>query len=64
MNQTDILNLAHEQIPTYVEQQVALGRDRLSVIKEIAALRNDVTLLSVKDDEATFQQKVRASLNM
>ena len=63
MNQTNILNLTHEQIPTYVEQQVALGCDRVSVVREIAALRTDVTLLSVREDESTFQQKVKAALS-
>ena len=63
MNQTNILNLTHDQIPTYVEQQVALGCDRVSVVREIAALRTDVTLLSVQEDESTFQQKVKAALN-
>ena len=50
MTQANILNLTHAQIPTYVEQQVALGRDRVSVLREIAALRKDITLLSVCED--------------
>lgn len=36
MTQSNILSLTHDQIPTYVEQQVALGRGRVSVIREIA----------------------------
>ncbi|MBV8885478.1 MAG: hypothetical protein JO235_15990 [Chroococcidiopsidaceae cyanobacterium CP_BM_RX_35] len=63
MTQTNILNLTHDQILTYVEQQVALDRDRVSAIREIAALRNDVTLLSVREDEFIFEQKVKATLN-
>ena len=63
MTQANILNLTHDQIPTYVEQQVALGRDRVFVVKEIAAMREDITLLSVREDETIFQQKVRATLN-
>ena len=63
MTQTNILNLTHDQIPSYVEQQVALGRNRVSVVREIAALRKDVTLLSVREDETTFQHKVKATLN-
>lgn len=63
MTQANILNLTYDQIPTYVEQQVALGRDRVSVLREIAALRKDITLLSVREDETIFQQKVRATLN-
>lgn len=63
MTQANILNLTHDQIPTYVEQQVALGRDRVSVAREIAALRKDITLLSVREDETIFQQKVKATLN-
>lgn len=63
MTQTNILNLTHDQIPTYVEQQVALGRDRVSVLREIAAERCDVTLLSVREDEITFHQKIKATLN-
>jgi len=63
MTQTDIMNLAHDQIPTYVEQQVALGRNRVVVVREIAALRKDVALLSVQEDETTFQQKVKATLD-
>lgn len=63
MTQTNILNLTHDQIPTYVEQQVALGHDRVSVIREIANLRNDVTLLSVREDKLIFEQKVKATLN-
>ena len=62
MNLVEIMHLDHEQIPTYVESQAALGRDRVSVLKEIAALRNDVILLSVREDESTFQQKVKAAL--
>lgn len=63
MTQTNILNLTHDQIPTYVEQQVALGRNRVSVVREIAAKRKDVTLLSVREDEITFHAKVKATLN-
>ena len=63
MTQVHILNLTYDQIPLYVEQQVALGHNRVSVIREIAALRTDVTLLSVREDETTFQQKVKATLN-
>ncbi len=63
MTQATIVNLTHDQIPTYVEQQVALGRDRVSVVKEIAAMREDITLLSVREDETIFQQKVKATLN-
>lgn len=63
MTSANVLNLTHDQIPIYVEQQVALGRDRVSVVREIAALRKDVTLLSVREDETTFQQKVKATLN-
>jgi len=63
MTQANILNLTHDQIPTFVEQQVSLGRDRVSVVREIAALRKDVTLLSVREDKITFQQKVKATLN-
>lgn len=62
MNQVEIMQIEHEQIPAYVESQAALGRDRASILKEIAALRNDIVLLSVQDDEATFQQKVKAAL--
>lgn len=36
--------------------------DRVSVLKEIAALRKDVTLLSVADDKNTFQQKIQAAI--
>ncbi len=63
MMSASLLNLTHDQIATYVEQQVALGRDRVSVVREIAALRKDVTLLSVREDETTFQQKVKATLS-
>lgn len=63
MTQANILNLTHDQIPTYGEQQVALGRVRVSVVREIAALRKDITLLSVREDETIFQQKVKATLN-
>ena len=62
MNLVEIIHLAHDEIPSYVENQVALGRDRVSVLKEIAALRKDVILLSVREDESTFQQKVKAAL--
>lgn len=62
MNSIEIMHLDHEQIPSYVENQVALGRDRVSVLKEIAALRTDIILLSVRDDESTFQQKIKAAL--
>jgi hypothetical protein len=62
MNQVEIMHLSHEQIPAYVENQVALGRERVSILKEIAALRNDIVLLSVRDDEITFQQKLQAAL--
>lgn len=62
MNPAEIMHIEHEQIPAYVENQVALGRDRASILKEIAALRNDIVLLSVQDDETTFQQKVKAAL--
>lgn len=64
MTQADVLSPTHDQISTYVEQQVALGRDRVSILKEIAAFRNDVTLLSVREDETTFQRKVKATLNI
>ena len=63
MTSASLLNLTHDQIPTYVERQVALGRDRVFVVREIAALRKDVTLLSVREDETTFQQKVKATLS-
>ncbi|WP_250126302.1 hypothetical protein [Chroococcidiopsis sp. CCMEE 29] len=62
MNRVEIMHLSHAQIPAYVENQVALGRDRVSILKEIAALRNDIVLLSVRDDESTFQQKLQAAL--
>lgn len=62
MNSAEIIHLNHDQIPTYVENQAALGRDRVSVLKEIAALRNDIILLSVREDETTFQKKVKAAL--
>lgn len=65
MNPAEIMHLSHDQISTYVEKQVALGhvgkarrRHRASVIKEIAATRKDVILLSVRDDEQTFSRKV------
>lgn len=61
MNSTEIMYLTHDQIPHYVESQVTLGRDRATVIKEIAALRSDVVLLSVHDDKETFSQKVKAA---
>ena len=63
MTSANIINLTHHQIPTYVEQQVVLGRDRVSVIREIAALRKDITLLSVREDETAFQRKVKVALN-
>jgi hypothetical protein len=63
MNSVEIIHLAHDEIPSYVENQVALGRDRVSVLKEIAALRKDVILLSVREDESIFQQKIKAALN-
>lgn len=63
MNLVEIIHLAHDEIPSYVENQVALGRDRVSVLKEIAALRKDVILLSVREDESIFQQKIKAALN-
>ena len=63
MNSVEIIHLAHDEIPSYVENQVALGRDRVSVLKEIAALRNDVILLSVREDESIFQRKIKAALN-
>lgn len=56
------MHLKHEQIPAYVETQAALGRDRVSILKEIAALRNDVTLLSVADEQDTFRQKIEATI--
>lgn len=56
------MHLSRDRIPTYVENQAVLGRDRVSVLKEIATLRNDVILLSVREDESTFQQKVKAAL--
>lgn len=62
MNSSEIMHLKHEQIPTYVETQAALGRDRVSILKEIAALRNDVTLLSVADEQDTFRQKIEATI--
>lgn len=62
MNSSEIMHLKHEQIPAYVETQAALGRDRVSVLKEIAALRKDVTLLSVADEQDTFQQKIEANI--
>ncbi len=62
MNSVEIMHLTHDKIPSYVENQVALGHDRVSVLKEIAALRNDVILLSVREDESTFQQKIKAAL--
>ncbi|PPS45111.1 hypothetical protein [Chroococcidiopsis sp. TS-821] len=61
MNPIEIVRLSHDQIPGYVESQVASGRDRATVIKEIAALRNDVVLLSVHDDKETFKAKVAAA---
>lgn len=61
MNSTEILHLTHDQIPSYVESQVALGCDRATVIKEVAALRNDVVLLSVHDNKETFKAKVEAA---
>ena len=72
MNSIEIMHLTHDQIPSYVDSQVALGRDcfgqcakcnRATVIKEIAALRNDVVLLSVHDDKETFKAKVEAACN-
>jgi hypothetical protein len=62
MNPAEIMHLSHDQIPTYVENQVSLGRDRVSILKEIAALRKDVILLSVREDKNTFQQKIQAAL--
>ncbi len=62
MNSSEIMRLEHNQIPAYVETQAALGRDRVSVLKEIAALRKDVTLLSVADDQSTFHQKLQAAI--
>lgn len=62
MSSVEIMHLSHDQIPAYVESQVALGRDRVSILKEIAALRSDVILLSVREDESTFQQKIEAAL--
>lgn len=62
MNALEIMHLEHEQILPYVETQAALGRDRVSILKEIAALRKDVTLLSVADDENTFQQKIQSAI--
>lgn len=62
MNSIEIMHLDHEQVPSYVQNQVTLGRDRVSVLKEIAALRIDIILLSVRDDESTFQQKIKAAL--
>ncbi|MBE9192502.1 hypothetical protein IQ230_19540 [Gloeocapsopsis crepidinum LEGE 06123] len=64
MNSTEIMYLTHDQIPGYVESQVTLGRDRATVIKEIAALRSDVVLLSVHDDQETFKAKVKAACNL
>ena len=62
MSDVEIMHLDHDQIPAYVESQVALGRDRVSVLKEIASTRSDVILLSVREDESTFLQKVEATL--
>jgi len=62
MNSSEIMHLDHAQLPAYVETQVALGRDRVSLLKEIAALRNDIVLLSVQEDETTFHQKIKAAL--
>lgn len=59
---SEIMHLDHAQIPAYVETQAALGRDRVSVLQEIAALRKDVILLSVADDKNTFQQKIKAAI--
>ena len=62
MSSVEIMHLSHAQIPAYVENQVALGRDRVSILKEIAATRSDVILLSVREDESTFLQKIEAAL--
>lgn len=62
MNSTEIMHLDHEQIAAYVESQAELGCARASVLKEIAALRKDVTLLSVADDQNAFQQKIKAAI--
>lgn len=62
MSDVEIMHLDHERIPAYVENQVALGRDHVSVLKEIASLRTDVILLSVREDESTFLQKIQAAL--
>ncbi|WP_045055886.1 hypothetical protein [Aliterella atlantica] len=63
MSSAEIMYLDHDQIPAYVESQAALGRDRVSVLQEIAALRKDVTLLSVADDKNTFLAKIKAAIN-
>lgn len=62
MNHQEILALPLDQISAYVEEQVKNGCDRVAVLKEIASVRKDVTLLSVNDNEATFQEKVRVTL--
>lgn len=62
MNSSEIMHLEHNQIPAYVETQAALGRDRVAVLKEIAALRKDVTLLSVADEQNTFYHKIKAAI--
>lgn len=62
MSNIEIMHLDHERIAAYVEYQVAQGRDRVSVLKEIASTRSDVILLSVREDKTTFLQKIEAAL--
>ncbi|MGF1482004.1 MAG: hypothetical protein ACFB4I_21405 [Cyanophyceae cyanobacterium] len=62
MNHQEILGLPLDQISVYVEEQVRNGGDRVAVIKEIASARRDVTLLSLKDDRVTFEEKIKQAL--
>lgn len=51
-----------EQIRDWVRGESAKGRPMKEIVTELASLRNDVTVLSVRDSQESRHQKIINSL--
>lgn len=59
---SNVKEIPFDQIRSWVRSESAKGRAMKEIVAELASLRNDVTLLSVKDSQEDRHHKIVSSL--
>lgn len=59
---SNVKKIPFDQIRSWVRSESAKGRTMKEIVAELASSRNDVILLSVKDNQENRHQKIVSSL--